>query len=198
MDDTEYWNSFYKNIKIDNLGPSSFATFIGDKITNQDKILELGCGNGRDTFFFAERCREIVGIDSSILTIKKLSNLGIGNATFVQLDAKNINQINFEPTVVYSRFFFHSIDEDTEEKILDWVSKLPESTMFCMECRSEKDMSFPKHFGKEHYRRGASLEKFKKKLERNKYEILFSVESCGLAPYKEEDPFIIRIIAIKK
>jgi hypothetical protein len=113
------------------------------------------------------------------------------------MDIMDISNIDCKPTVIYSRFFLHSIDEVAEGKMFDWVSKLPSSTLFCLECRSEKDMELPKYYGKTHYRRGANLKKIVNKLEKNNYKIHFSIESNGLAVYKEEDPFVIRVISEK-
>lgn len=48
----EYWNSVYKKIFID-IKPSDFArSVINDMLLRDGGVLELGCGNGRDSLFF--------------------------------------------------------------------------------------------------------------------------------------------------
>ena len=48
-----YWNNYYGNVKI--LKESSFARFIMKfigKNRKEKKIIDIGCGNGRDSFYF--------------------------------------------------------------------------------------------------------------------------------------------------
>ena len=48
----KYWDKFYKNFKIEK--ESKFAKFVYYKLRKVNKkinMLDVGCGNGRDTFF---------------------------------------------------------------------------------------------------------------------------------------------------
>lgn len=61
-----FWNKFYNkdnNIKI----PTAFAKFVKKKIkkTNKINLLDVGCGNGRDTFFFIKNKIKAIGLDVS-------------------------------------------------------------------------------------------------------------------------------------
>ena len=49
-----YWNSFYK--RASTVGkPSDFSRFVLKKIKKTPGfLLDVGCGNERDTFFFTE------------------------------------------------------------------------------------------------------------------------------------------------
>jgi tRNA G46 methylase TrmB len=51
-----YWNIFYKNKNIlSKLNfPSQFAVFTLSEKQNENTVIEIGCGNGRDSFFFFE------------------------------------------------------------------------------------------------------------------------------------------------
>ena len=49
----------------------------------------------------------------------------------------------------------------------------------------------------DHYRRFINLEELINELEEIGFKILFQIESKGLAPYKDEDPVIIRAVCKK-
>ena len=47
-----YWNKYYK-LKLTPLAASSFAKYCWNNYLKKNRsILEIGCGNGRDSFFF--------------------------------------------------------------------------------------------------------------------------------------------------
>ena len=50
-----YWNNFYGDKK--KFRESSFARFVLKKIKNKKnfKIIDIGCGNGRDSFFLVKK-----------------------------------------------------------------------------------------------------------------------------------------------
>ena len=48
-----------------------------------------------------------------------------------------------------------------------------------------------------HYRRYMDLDKIIEKLESRGFEILFKIEDNDLAVYKDDNPYVIRIIAKK-
>ena len=52
---SEYWDQFYE--RDINLKPSSFVKFIHTKLKSNKivKVIDIGCGNGRDTFFFTKK-----------------------------------------------------------------------------------------------------------------------------------------------
>jgi bifunctional enzyme CysN/CysC len=50
----EHWQTFY-NTTTGSLSPSPYATTVASKLTSRSKILEVGCGNGRDASFFQAR-----------------------------------------------------------------------------------------------------------------------------------------------
>ena len=75
---------------------------------------------------------------------------------------------------------------------------------FFVECRSIKDPLLHKgeilsHTERVdgHYRRFVILEEFKQRLVQVGFEVVKTIESNGLAKFKEEDPVIIRVNAIK-
>lgn len=54
MKNKEYWVGYYK--KYPNPAePSTFAKFCTEYIQEGKKLIELGCGNGRDSVYFRKK-----------------------------------------------------------------------------------------------------------------------------------------------
>lgn len=74
--DVEYWNKFYES-RPDIEQPSLFARSVIKMVQKGKSILELGCGNGRDSFYFAKNGLNVTAIDASNAVIEKLQNRNI-------------------------------------------------------------------------------------------------------------------------
>lgn len=211
MNDKEYWKEYYtKNSKPTNA--STFAEFILPKLIENKNIIELGCGNGRDSIYFAQNNLNVIAIDQVCEEIDYLNeNHKEDNVTFLCDDFTNLIQTNHslikntDFDYVYSRFTFHSINEAKEDRTLDWIkTNLKNDGYFLLEARSIKDPMFNQ--GKRlsetenfttHYRRYMDLNKFINKLELRNFEIIYKIEDKDLAVFKEDNPYVIRIIAKK-
>jgi SAM-dependent methyltransferase len=106
------WNTAYNhNTSFFGETPSQFALSCYDKIKNVKKILELGCGQGRDTLFFASKGIEIVALDYSPVGIERLHKLALEknlyNIHASVFDAKSpLPFKDNEFDAVYSHMFF--------------------------------------------------------------------------------------------
>ena len=200
-----FWKNYYKNHR-DNDIPSSFAVFCLDNyIKSGVSLLELGCGNGRDAFFFAKNGINVIALDLENEEIKYLARKNkFKNLKFLSKNFVRYRKFN-EYEVVYSRFTIHSISkEDENETLKNTYINLKKDGLFLIEVRSVKDEMFntseklsDNEGATDHYRRFINFKELKTKLENMNFKILYSIESKGLAPYKEEDPVIIRIVAQK-
>jgi SAM-dependent methyltransferase len=109
---SDVWNSAYNNnTSFFGETPSRFALSCYDKIKNVKKILELGCGQGRDTLFFASKDIEIDALDYSPVGIERLQKLAseknLSNLQASVFDARNEFPFNSnEFDAVYSHMFF--------------------------------------------------------------------------------------------
>ena len=65
-----YWNSYYKN-ELKNFKNSDFSKFVLKKLKQKTSLIDIGCGNGRDSFFFSKNKIDTIGLDSS----KKIINI---------------------------------------------------------------------------------------------------------------------------
>lgn len=211
MDDKKYWTEYYaKNSKPTNA--STFAEFILPKLDENKNLIELGCGNGRDSIYFVQNNLNVVAIDQVQCEIDYLNeNHKEEDITFVCDDFTNlentkheiINETNFD--YIYSRFTFHSINELKENRTLDWIEKnLSKGGYFLLEARSINDPMFKQGDAlsenenfTNHYRRYMDLDVISDKLESRHFEIIYKIEDNNLAVYKDDNPYVIRIIAKK-
>ena len=183
-----YWENFYKTNSVVSK-PSDYGIFISEYFKNYVglKILDAGCGNGRDSYFLSEY-HNVTGVDISV------------NPE----DSKNVNFIiddfcdhDKEPyDVVYSRFTFHSIDNSQQNKFLESIRK--KGTYLCIECRSDKSVDEVRHHGDDHYRNFVNSDHLKSMLNTCEFDILYFEEQKDFAKYKDENPICIRTICIKR
>jgi trans-aconitate methyltransferase len=109
-----YWSTFYKN--FNETKPSDFACFIVNYLkeyTGKLYILDVGCGNGRDSNFLS-LIYPTTGIDISVVPTTTNSQL-----QFIQGDMTTIDKSPYN--VIYSRFTFHSISNEQQEKLIQSI-----------------------------------------------------------------------------
>ncbi|MDK2562687.1 class I SAM-dependent methyltransferase [Romboutsia sedimentorum] len=203
--DKNYWIDYYKKNKAPKQ-PSLFAMNIINILQPQKKLLELGCGNGRDSIFFANKGILVTGIDQAESSIRKL-NEEHTDITFLLDDFVNTNLFNENNyDYIYSRFSMHSISLEDEKKLLNKAYKsLKNDGKIFIEARSIKDdfYGLGEKIGKneyiyeKHYRRFIEINETEKYMKEIGYKIELCVEDKGFAVYKNQDPVVIRIIASK-
>jgi len=201
----DFWESYYSQNKYPK-NPSLFAEFVKPFLIKNEKLLELGCGNGRDSVFFAKNGVDVIGVDQCSNEIKFLSDefSSFENLNFFVSDMTDLS-LEINPFYVYSRFTIHSIDEQGEDRLLKWVGdNIKVGGLFFIEVRSVKDELFgvgekvaKNTYQTDHFRRFIEIETLVSKLESEYFRILYKLEAQGLAPYKEEDPTVIRLVAIR-
>lgn len=172
---------------------------------NKAKILDIGCGNGRDAFFFNKKGYSVLGIDISKKVIQRNSLKKNKNIEFKKFDIeKNILQDNFD--VIYCRFFLHAINKVLENKLIDLIKNVKKKkTLVFFEFRNFKDKIFGNfktkdhnkiiEFEKGHFRRIIDPKVFKKKfLLKTKSKIIYQKSSTNLSVVKNDNPNLTRII----
>lgn len=204
--DKNYWNDIYGG-SIILCEPSPFAkSVISDILIRGGNVLDLGCGNGRDSLFFAKNGLKVTGIDASDITIKKLRDrYSESNAIFICDDfvkCKAVFRVMYDS--IYSRFTLHAISEKQETELLDNIkSSLKANGRFYIEARSVHDDLYG--LGKQveknafvynnHYRRFIDIAELLNKMKNMGYRIISSRESKGFSATKTQDPVLIRVIA---
>jgi len=191
---------------------SSFALSLVGKIDLKEPIIDLGCGNGRDTIFFLRKgAAHVTAVDLSEYAVSSLSEKIFAEQDRVSIihgDFTRLPKIDQRFGTAYTRFSLHSVSEEAASQCLCWVFEhLIDGGLLCIEARSVND----KLCGKgtpvsgernawicDHYRRFICLQELEAELVRIGFVILLSMESNGLAVYKDDDPEVIRIHAKRK
>lgn len=205
----EYWENYYRSGEVVSR-PSLFAEFVLRRyIKEGDSIIEFGCGNGRDSVYFAsnnvivlavDQCREEI---TNLTKINSLNNLKFLYGDFTKLG--NIGSFDF----VYSRFTLHSVSEKGEDDVIKWsCSHIKSGGFFLIEARGQKnelyklgipvDGESDAFIYNNHYRRFIDINILQNKLISNDFEIILADENKGFAPFNGDDNFFLRVIAKKK
>ena len=182
-----YWNEFYK--QYDNLECSRFCKYVINYTATRgvNKVLDAGCGNGRDSYRLSS-LYEVTGVDTSSYVPEQRER-----CNFLTEDFCVHNKDPYD--LIYSRFTFHAITNEQHKVFLKSIKK--EGTILCIECRSDKDKYVDKVYGTDHYRNYINKEYLMDILNEHHFVVEYIEEGVGFSPYKTEDPVCIRLIATR-
>ena len=184
----QYWNIFYNSSQLESHSASNFCMFIMNYFNDIKlfKILDAGCGNGRDSFHLASKYN-VIGVDNSGYKPTDTENCKFQISNFVTMDKNGYD-------LIYSRFTFHSITNNDHKLFLESINR---HTYLCIETRSDKGIMNDRYHGDTHYRNFTNLEYIKQLLNDNNFKIMYIEENINFAVYKNEDPICIRVICKK-
>lgn len=95
------------------------------KVEPQDKILDLGCGNGLFTKFFSPRCEHLTAVDISKELLDKLDTEKYPNVEPILSDIRNIDfaENRFSKVIIYAAIQYLTYQETVLlfEKIYKWL-----------------------------------------------------------------------------
>jgi len=183
---TDFWEQFYQNNKV-TLEPTTFARHVVQQISKIGRIIDLGCGNGRDSLFFAREGFKVLALDQ----VEVSGLVGHDNIKFQKINFKDIGQIHLlHGDLLYARFLFHAIPSDLLSGLLNWGR----GRLFA-EFRAFGDVPqiYPNH-ERVFWKAGDFVDL----LSANNFRIISFDEARGRAAYLGEDPLVFRLEAIKE
>ena len=192
-----YWkNLYYSDVELPT-NNSSFAEFVYSYLPEKQTLVDIGCGNGRDTAYFEKKYDRVYGYDF----VSNPNYLANTNKLIIE-DVENFDV--YYAQIYYMRFFAHAIDEDVFDSLLEKIS-FNKDCKICVETRSSKEYTkdpklvtnFDSGIGSAHYRILYSKDYLEQKIS-NRFKIDYIVEDKNLAHYLNDNPYIIRIIASTK
>lgn len=204
-DSLNFWENYYSNHQVP-ADESLFARFVIPFLQPKTSVYELGCGNGRDSVFFASNDINITSFDQCSKEISFLKNkyISLTNLAFQQGDFTALGERD-SVNNIYSRFSLHSVNKAKEIQTLNWAYKtLNSNGLFFIEVRSvfdelcgEGEEVAKNAYVTDHYRRFLEIDNFAMRIEDAGFNILYKIQSKGFAPHGDEDPVVIRIIGQK-
>lgn len=200
---THYWDEYYaaRSTTVRRL-PSQFAVFVAGELEGRHRIIELGCGNGRDSMFFASYGHEVVGVDASHAAIdgcRRLAEALGERATFIASRIEDpalpaLVRGASGPRLVYARFFLHAITEEEERDLIALASSITDpGDLLAVEYRTVRDSSGVK-VTDQHYRRFVLPAAFEARALGHGFEVIYSVEGFGFAKHGQDDAYVARTV----
>lgn len=207
-DSNVYWNEYYRTRQAPGQ-PSAFAQSVAALASEFGTVVELGCGNGRDSAFFLTREHRVFGLDSCSVAIAaceamagQMGEAVAARAHFHAVSASDpqvwqgLAEAAGGPLLVYARFMFHAVPEETETAVLDQVRQVLGRLGGALACefRTPHDEPLAKAMPA-HFRRYVDPDRFCEKLTARGMRIVERVEGQGMAVFGDEDAYVARIHA---
>lgn len=227
-----YWEEYYARAENAPDKPSTFAMYCQklfadapvSKETDGGVLLEVGCGNGRDAFFFANSDIATVGCDITPQGIAKLAatshekdgSAKTGKPRFIVGNFCNFSDDFLGGTpvrFVYSRFTLHAVRKVGADNFLSWAARnMVDGGILAIEARSIKDplcgqgeavadepdayLGVTKHAAA-HFRRFIRHQDLIDQLKGLGFELVAEQESNGLSVHGADDPVLSRVVVKK-
>lgn len=203
----DYWKKFYKTNIDFSENQSTFCDFVLKYLKdypNYKNIIDIGCGNGRDSLYFLKNGFHVTGIDlckEVCEYIKSKHKITIINDSIITYNYKNYD-------IYYLRFILHALIYNDILKLINNLSKqINENSLIFIETRSVSgtvfdnknysECTFKSGIGDLHNRTLLSqkhlLELFAK------YDIYpeYNIDTNNLSIFKNENPYLIRLVLRK-
>jgi hypothetical protein len=209
MTHRKFWDTFNARAKREVPDePSSFARWVADHHASDRPLVDLGTGTGRDALWFAgEQGREVTAIDYSVGAVHRGTatsderELPVGFEVLNFYDQRAVLSLGARlsrsevPVDLYCRFTFHSLDFPGRQNLLRLASmSLRRGGYLFLEFRTPKDRRRPHAFG-EHTRRYLRPATVAAQIRAAGGRVVHQEEGTGLAPFRDEDPYLCRIVA---
>lgn len=205
-----HWANFYSHHEFGQ--GSTFSDFVIGHGGLPDHVVDIGCGDGRDSCALGRAGRVVLGLDQSAEGAERAAAhaaaMELGDRVRFEIcDVSDTDALRRQldlfreraggaSVAFYMRFFLHAIHEEVQEGLLTTVHETSRpGDVLLAEFRTLADEG-AKKVHRRHYRRYIDAPRLRDDLEsRFGFEIDYFTEQQGLSPYNDEDPVLCRIVA---
>ena len=182
MDAEKYWDGNWE--KEEKIAVSNYAKRCYKRINTKDfaSLLDVGCGDGTDSLYFAKKGFEVTSVDISGSALEQLKSAivkrGLRNIHVIKADIDNLDIDDNVFDVIYANSSLHYFDDELTTEIFHKLFRcLRTGGLIFVKCKSTDDRLYGngKQIGRDMFLRGHMRHFFNKeymieKLER--FEIL--------------------------
>jgi tellurite methyltransferase len=121
MPNTPFWETTYQDFAVSSFGkPSQEFYDLIHRLPPHAKVLDLGCGEGRNALFLAEHGCEVTAVDISVSGIQKLQHLAASRALSIQTAVQDMRTYTFQECfdLIISHGCLHLIARDEWQPLL--------------------------------------------------------------------------------
>lgn len=187
--------------------PSPFARWVAEEYPSDATLVDVGCGGGRDARLFARAGRTVLGVDYSLGAVLRANRWAARRAPHATFEPLNFYDTRAAlamgarlcredtPVDIYARFFLHAIEDRGRVNFWRMASMAlrPGGRLF-LEFRTERDRRNHHAFGN-HFRRYLDPALVVAEIGASGGRVVHQEEGTGLAPFRNEDPHVCRIVA---
>jgi SAM-dependent methyltransferase len=204
-----YWENFYTFHTTE--GTSTFFARVTERPDLPQFVVDLGCGDGRDSCGFAATGSRVIGLDHAQVGLRHAEQhareLGLEHRVdFRQCDFRQADALRGHlraaraecgdaPLLFYGRFLLTAIQTDTQKTMLSALrDNARPGDLLALEFRTDKDETL-RRASPRHFRKLQSASAVSDELNEYGFTVVDLKEGTGLSPYLDEDPEVCWLMA---